>query len=173
MELKAIDQNLLVALDQYLTVAAWLLLIANLASKRVVNSVLLVCMMLVCYQTLSVIVRPLIIDFVSVYDKDIGRILYYFGFAFISLASVAALARLHFINAVPASFFSNFYAWALQAIAVIQVLRYIDRRAGTEYLEYVYSHGIPAINLAAVVLVAYGTGLSFYHRMKQKEPVGC
>lgn len=159
--------------DQYLTAVAWLLLIANLASKRVVNSVLLVCIMLVCYQTLSIIVRPLIIEVVSVYDKDIGRILYYFGFAFISLASVAALARLHFVYAVPASFFSNFYAWALQGIAVIQVVRYIDRRAGTDYLIDIYSHGIPAINLAAVVLVTYGTGLSFYHRMKQKEQVGC
>lgn len=163
----------LAAFDQYLTVVAWLLLIANLASKRVPSSVLLVCIVLVCYQTLSTVIRPLIIDFVSVYDKDIGRILYYFGFAFISLTSVFALARLHFVYAVPASFFSNFYAWALQAIALIQVVRYIDRRAGTDYLVYVYSHGIPALNLMAVVLVAYGTGLAFYHRMKQKEHVGC
>lgn len=173
MDLAVFDQYSLAKFDQYLTLLAWLLLIVNLASKRVVNSVLLVCIVLVCYQTLSTVIRPLIIDNVSVYSKEVGRVLYYFGFAFISLISVAALARLHLVYAVPATLFSTYYAWALQIIAVLQVARYIDRRAGIDYLVYAYSHGIPALNFAAVVLVSYGTGLSFYYRIKQKERVEC
>lgn len=162
----------LALLDQFLTVVSWLLLFLNMASKRV-NSVFLVCIVLVAYQSLSTIIRPLIINGVSLHDVENGRILYYFGFSFISIAAVVLLGRLHIMYALPVSFVSNFYARALQAIALIQVLRYIDRRSGADLLVYVYSHGIPALNLAAVIIVTHATGKLFYSRYKQNKANLC
>lgn len=153
-------------LDQFLTVIALLLFLVNLAAKRL-NSLVLVCAVVLGIQIVSTIVRPIIINYVSPLSIEVGRILYYFGFSFICLSGVYLLGQLHAAYAVPISFVSNFYARILQFVAVLQVVRYLDRVSGNEYFQAIYSHSIPALVVATMILLTHTTILVFMNRRRK------
>lgn len=155
-------------LDQFLTIIALLLFLVNLVVNRL-NSLVLVCAVVLCVQIISTIVRPLIINYVSPVSIEIGRILYYFGFSFICLFGVYLLGRLHAAYAVPVSFVSTFYARVLQFVAVLQLLRYVDRASENEYLKGFYSHAIPALVIATMILLTHTTVVVFKDRRKKDK----
>lgn len=152
-------------LDQFLTVIALILFLINLAAKRL-NSLVLVCAVVLGIQIVSTIVRPIIINYASPYSLELGRILYYFGFSFICLSGVYLLGQLHASYAVQVTFISTFYARVLQFVAVLQIIRYIDRVSGNEYLHNIYTHMIPALVVSTMVLLTHATIIVFLKRRR-------
>ncbi|MBM7070907.1 hypothetical protein JQC92_02475 [Shewanella sp. 202IG2-18] len=133
------------------------LLLVHLVKWKGVSSEFLAVLCFLIVQSLNLAIRPFIIDVISPIDKDIGRLSYYMGFAFINLVAVFILTELHDLLGVIKGACSVFVTRALQAMALTQVIRLVDRQMGVDYLGDFYSYGIPSVNIAIIMVCSFYT----------------
>lgn len=87
---------------------------------------------------------------------DIVRVVWYFGFAFFNLLYVVVIYRIHRAMQTNFDFGARFICYALFALAIIQVLRFIDRQSDLNWLMVFYKYSVPAINVACVTVLLGG-----------------
>ncbi len=104
-------------------------------------------------QGISLISTPFIVEELSEIDKLLARYVFYFGFAFVNLIAVWGIFQIHLNSGNLFSKYSSAVVRLLQSLALIQVIRLVDRQIGLDCLGMAYQYIIPACNVAIVTLL--------------------
>lgn len=144
-------------LDAFIAGVAAVVTVFNLVYFRRLNSVCVAAIGFVLVQALSVLITTPIRDVMSGVHPRAAIVLFYFTFAFIDLLAIVVIYRLH--NALEIEFDSvaNISVKALQALAALQVIRYLDRAFGINILKEVYTYAVPSLNVALLMVLIFGT----------------
>lgn len=147
--------QLLDKVDESVTVVSFLVLLANLFLVRKLTSVTMATIAFLVVQACSLALADFLIFDVAAINKDVARVLFYFTFAFIDIAAVVLLYKLHVRLSIEFSHCAKFMIRMLQFLAILQVLRFLDRQWGPDVLGAIYTYGIPSINFALCLVLIF------------------
>lgn len=143
--------------DLFICICALLTTIVNVAFFRNVTSTFIASFIFMMVQSCSVLLTEPLRDWISTMDINTARAMFYFGFAFIDILMVLLLYKIHIKAEIKTNFLSRFLCRCLQGMALLQVLRFIDRQYGGDWLGFVYMYTIPGANLAVASALVFFT----------------
>lgn len=133
------------------------LLIVHVVWLRRFSSESIAVVVFLVVQSLGVILKYPIRSAVSSYDVDVGRLVFYMTFAFIDIIGVLMIYKLHSFLQLRFSVCSKYLAFSLQAFALLQIVRLLDRQIGFDLLGLVYKYSIPSINVSILIVMIFYT----------------
>lgn len=156
-------------LDSMIAATAVLIAVVNFIYFRRLSSVAVGAVGFMLVQALSVLITVPIRDVLPQYYPDLARLVFYFSFAFIDLIAIVIIYRLHRQLSLSFSAAAKMIVGALQFLAAIQVLRYIDRAIEFDLLADIYQYSVPIVNIAIILTLCFSTVVMF---VNQKSMVG-
>lgn len=151
-------------LDAFISVSAFILTMFNLIYFRRMSSHCIAAIGFIIVQALSNVITAPIRDVLSGLYPNFSLVLFYFSFAFIDLVAIVVIYRLHRLNSISIAPATNFCVRCIQFLAVIQVLRYVDRVFGLNLLTDVYRHVVPGVNLSILMVICFSTVTLVLHQ---------
>lgn len=144
-------EDLLMHLDRSITLTTFCLLVYCLWFFKSPGSISVAAFGFLLVQLSSFfMINALIVDGVLT-DPLLVRIAWYFGFAFINLAAIFLISRMHSWLDIEFEPSAAFTVRCLQFMAVLQVVSFIDRHYFNDVLALIYHYAIPAVNLAVLI----------------------
>ncbi len=131
------------------------IIVVHVLNWEGISSGFITCFVYFGVQGLGFIIRPIVIDYISPINIEVGRLFYYFGFAFIDLVAIVLITKIHKEFVIVFSFPTLSVLFILKALAVIQVIRLIDRQVGIDLLASIYSHSLPSLNMAVIAFLLF------------------
>ena len=121
---------------------------------RTVNSFLISFGIVVCFNGIMYLSVPYLYSTTD--SVDINRFIWYFTFALIDVIAVVLLLKVHKILNIKLDKNGLAIATLFILLMFFQFFRYVDRQIlGTDLLGDVYKFGIPTINIATLLFLAY------------------
>lgn len=151
------DNELLAFIDKLVAFLTLAIVLTNLLVLKNVTSVTLAATAFLVVQAISIVMTPFIVGDVSQMSKELARVLFYIPYAFVDLVAVLFISRVHSQFRLKIDGVTNFVVRCLQFMAVLQVVRYIDREFAWDLLGLFYRHAIPTANLAIAMVITYAT----------------
>jgi hypothetical protein len=156
-------------LDSMIAITAVLIAVVNFIYFRRLSSVAIGAVGFMLVQALSVLITVPIREVLPQYYPDLARLAFYFSFAFIDLIAIVIIYRLHRQLSLSFSSAAKMTVGALQFLAALQVLRYLDRTIELNLLAVFYQYSVPIVNIAIILTLCFSTVVMF---VNQKSMVG-
>uniref|UniRef100_A0A486XKQ2 Uncharacterized protein n=1 Tax=Rheinheimera sp. BAL341 TaxID=1708203 RepID=A0A486XKQ2_9GAMM len=145
--------GVLFALDKFIFIAYFLLLVAAMLLQRKVSSFVITLIVLTVANGAMTSLSPMLYQY-SIQPGVFTKFVWYASFAAIDMLAVFLLFKFHQLLKQNVGFIANLVGLYFVTFAMLQTLRFVDRYVlNTELLQQVYQHAIPALNLVLVPII--------------------
>lgn len=144
-------------LDGIIAFITAILVVSNLVIFKRLNTCGIAAVGFAIVQSLSVLLTAPIRDVLSKIDYEISFMAFYFTFAFVDLAAIVVIYRIHNMLDVVIGSSTTFVVRSLQILALLQIARFVDRKFEFEILSTAYKYMVPALNVAIISTLIFFT----------------
>lgn len=144
-------------LDLFVTIVAASVLTFNLVYFNKLSSIGITAVGFVLVQAISVLLTQPIRTGLYNLNPHMALLVFYFFFAFMNLLAIVTIYRLHKTLARAIEWPAELCVRCLQALALIQVGRCLDRMVFWDSFGVIYQYSIPSINLAITLTLVFYT----------------
>lgn len=144
-------------LDLFITSVAAVVLTFNLIYFNRLSSIGITAIGFVLVQAISVLLTQPIRNGLYNLNPSMALLAFYFIFAFMNLLAIVVIYRLHKSLSRPIEWPAELCVRCLQALALIQVIRCVDRMMLWDSLGVVYQYSIPIFNLVIILTLIFYT----------------
>lgn len=156
------DVSFLTLIDQFNTLITAIIAVFHLAYFKRASSVAIVAYVFLVLQAVSITITPVITGHISTVSVEIGRLVFYFTFAFAYLVGLIAISKAHRQYSAEVSGCARFTSYAFAFLAVFFVVRYFDRSLGLDWLGHFHKYIIPVMDLSVVIMLCHGTAAQIW-----------
>lgn len=149
-------------LDGIIAFITAILVVSNLVIFRRLNSCGIAAVGFAIVQSLSVLLTAPIRDVLSNISYDVSVMAFYFTFAFVDLAAIVVIYRIHNMLDVAIGVSTNFVVRSLQLLALLQIARFVDRKLEFDLLVTAYKYMVPALNVAIITTLILFTIKNYF-----------